>query len=101
MPPLLIQQLVENAVEHGIDPKPEGGSISITAGLAAAGMMQFEISDNGVGITASSPMGVGMSNIRERLNLLYNGEASFQVVPNTPYGTTIRLTIPIPAGDNK
>jgi sensor histidine kinase YesM len=94
VPPLLLQPLVENAVEHGIDPKPEGGDIIIIAYLAAD-MLQIEVSDSGDGITSSSPVGVGMNNIRERLNLLYNGEASFQVLPNSPHGTTIRLIIPL------
>jgi sensor histidine kinase YesM len=97
VPPLLLQPLVENAVEHGIDPKPEGGSIVITAG-ATEGMLQLEISDSGNGITPSSRLGVGMNNIRERLNLLYNGEALFQVLPNSPHGTIIRLTIPMTIG---
>jgi sensor histidine kinase YesM len=97
VPPLLIQPLVENAVEHGIDPKPEGGSVTIKAS-SSEGMLMIEIGDSGDGISSSSPMGVGMSNIRERLNLLYNGEASFQVLPNSPNGTTVRLTIPMTTG---
>jgi sensor histidine kinase YesM len=96
VPPLLLQPLVENAVEHGIGPNPEGGTIAIKAD-SAEGMLQLEISDSGVGITSSSPVGVGMNNIRERLNLLYNGEASFKVLPNSPRGTTIRLAIPMTA----
>lgn len=99
VPPLLIQPLVENAVEHGVDPKPEGGSITIRAVLSE-GMLQLEVRDNGIGITSSSPVGVGMNNIRERLNLIYNGKASFQVLPNSPHGATIRLTIPMTAGGN-
>lgn len=94
IPPLLVQPLVENAVEHGIDPKPEGGCITVTA-CTVEGKLQLEVSDSGDGITSSSPMGVGMNNIRERLNLLYNGDASFQVLPNSPHGTTIRLIIPM------
>jgi sensor histidine kinase YesM len=100
IPPLLIQPLVENAVEHGIDPKPEGGSIAIL-GKSNGNMVILEISDTGNGISTSSPMGVGMNNIRERLNLLYNGEASFQVIPNTPHGTTLRLTIPMVMGGDQ
>lgn len=100
VPPLLIQPLVENAVQHGIDPKPEGGSIVIKAG-SSGGALILEISDSGNGIASSTPMGVGMSNIRERLNLFYNGEAAFQVLPNTPHGTTVRLTIPMITGGNQ
>jgi sensor histidine kinase YesM len=99
VPPLLIQPLVENAVEHGIDPKTEGGSITITV-KKSGDMLLLEISDTGDGISLSSSMGVGMGNIRDRLQLLYGGEASFQVLPNTPHGTTIRLAIPIDTGEN-
>jgi len=100
VPPLLIQPLVENAVEHGIEPRSEGGSITIKAS-SSGGMLILEISDSGNGIASSSPLGVGMGNIRERLNLLYKGEASFQVLPNTPCGAVVRLIIPMITGGSQ
>jgi sensor histidine kinase YesM len=97
IPPLLLQPLVENAVEHGIDPKPEGGTINVRA-ERDGDMLALEISDNGDGIKESNRLGVGMANIRERLKLLYHGKANFQVKVAVPHGTTIRLTIPIESG---
>lgn len=97
VPPLLMQPLVENAVEHGIDPKPEGGVITVHA-ERDGDMLILEISDTGDGITSSDSMGVGMTNIRDRLQLLYHEQASFRVKVNSPRGTTVRLTIPMETG---
>lgn len=94
IPPLLLQPLVENAIEHGIDPKPEGGTITVWA-ERDGDMLTLEVSDSGDGIKESNRLGVGMANIRERLKLLYHGKAGFQVKVAVPHGTTIRLTIPI------
>lgn len=98
LPPLLIQPLVENAIVHGIEPCPEGGIITVTAGIEG-GMLILVVSDTGVGISTSGSAGVGMANIRERLHSFYHGEALFQVKPVLPHGTTVRLAIPISAGD--
>lgn len=97
IPPLLLQPLVENAVEHGIDPLPEGGTITVRA-KRDGNMLALEVSDSGDGIKTSNSMGVGMANIRERLKLLYHGEAGFQVKVAVPHGTTVHLTIPIGSG---
>jgi signal transduction histidine kinase len=98
LPPLLIQPLVENAVVHGLEPKAEGGSIIVRTELAGDRLV-VEVSDSGDGISPSSSMGVGMSNIRERLQLLYRGEASLQLLAGVPNGTIVRLTIPMDNGD--
>lgn len=98
IPPLLLQPLVENAIEHGIDPKPEGGTITVRA-KRDGNMLALEVSDSGDGIKTSNSMGVGMVNIRERLKLLYHGKAGFQVIVAVPHGTTIHLTIPVESGE--
>lgn len=58
-PPMLLQPLVENAVLHGIEPKIEGGTVSISA-QCAAGMLRIDVTDSGAGLDAiGSSGGVG------------------------------------------
>lgn len=98
VPPLLIQPLVENAVKHGIEPKAEGGVITVHA-ERESDMLILEVIDTGEGISPLSSMGVGMTNIRDRLQLLYQGRASLQVRVSDPQGVTVRLTILLDAGN--
>ena len=99
IPPLLLQPLVENAVQHGIEPKPDGGVICLHA-KQDGDMLILAISDTGVGISPSNSAGVGMANIRDRLHLMYHERARFQVMLNTPQGTIVRLTIPLDSGED-
>src|SRR6185295_2268046 len=70
-PPMMLQSLVENAVKHGIEPKPEGGKISLTA-RQQRGMLWVEVRDTGVGLVDTERLvepapgtGIGLQNIRE------------------------------------
>ena len=65
MPPLLLQPLVENAVRHGIAPKPEGGTVSVVARVEA-GDLVVDVVDDGVGLDGTPP-GVGLTNVAERI----------------------------------
>jgi sensor histidine kinase YesM len=92
-PPMLIQPLVENAVKHGLDPKIEGGTIVIKA-AEGEGLIRIEVVDSGVGFTAYFEPGVGMGNVRERLNLLYGNEGRLVIEENQPTG--VRAVIEVP-----
>jgi len=99
-PPMVLQTLVENAIKHGIEPKPEGGRVTVTAQVVD-GQLRVEVVDTGVGLgagniyAASTPgAGLGLDNIRNRLALLYPGASSLELRAGEPCGTVARLTIP-------
>jgi Histidine kinase len=94
-PPMMIQSLVENAIKHGLEPKPEGGEILIKAEIVH-GKLNIVVADTGLGFgkAATAGTGVGLANIRERLQLLYGAAASVAVTENQPSGTRITIAVP-------
>ena len=94
-PSMMIQTLVENAIRHGLEPKPEGGSLRVRAEIVH-GKLVVTVADTGVGFgnATTSGSGVGLANIRERLQLLYGDQASVTVMANQPSGTLITVTVP-------
>jgi sensor histidine kinase YesM len=94
-PAMMIQTLVENAIRHGLEPKPEGGQLRVKAEIVH-GKLQVTVADTGVGFgnAATSGTGVGLANIRERLQLLHGNRASLTVSANQPSGTVICITVP-------
>lgn len=97
-PPMMIQGLVENAIKHGLEPKAEGGQLSVRAEILH-GKLAVTVADTGLGFgkAATAGTGVGLANIRERLQLLYGGKASLTVAENTPSGTVVTITVPYAA----
>jgi signal transduction histidine kinase len=97
MAPMLLQPLVENAIMHGIEPKVEGGEIVVRARLDD-GMLCIEVADTGLGLRMAPPRpggGVGLSNLRERLQQLYGSGAGLQLIENPADGVTARLLLPL------
>ena len=92
-PPMMLQSLVENAVKHGLEPKPEGGAIAISARLQD-GRLRVTVADTGLGIAANAPPGIGLGNIRDRLKRLYGNSAALVLAPNAPAGAHITIEIP-------
>jgi hypothetical protein len=94
-PPMMIQSLVENAIQHGLEPKPEGGSLTLRAQIVH-GKLAFSVADTGLGFgrSASPGTGVGLANIRERLALLYGTRAALEVQENPHGGTIVTITVP-------
>jgi hypothetical protein len=94
-PPMMIQSLVENAIKHGLEPKPEGGRLSVKAEIVH-GKLAVTVADTGVGFgrAATAGTGIGLDNIRERLKLLYGNKASLTVSENPPGGTRVTITVP-------
>jgi two-component sensor histidine kinase len=94
--PMLLQPVVENAIKHGLEPKVEGGRVRITARREGTQMV-LSVADNGLGFSDhadSTGEGVGLSNLRERLNVLYDGQATLTVAEASP-GTAITIRIPL------
>ncbi len=94
-PPMMIQSLVENAIKHGLEPKPEGGELAVKAEIVH-GKLNLVVADTGLGFgkAATAGTGVGLANIRERLQLLYGREASVAVTENKPSGTVVTIAVP-------
>jgi LytS/YehU family sensor histidine kinase len=94
-PPMMIQTLVENAIKHGLEPKADGGSLKVKAEILH-GKMAVSVADTGLGFgkAATAGTGVGLANIRERLQLLYGNKASLTVAENQPCGTVVTVTVP-------
>ena len=94
--PGLVMGLVENAIKHGIDPMPEGGEVCVSASQHD-GLWVLEVRDTGAGLAAGEGSGVGLTNLLERLALLYDGRARFDLTSNLPRGAIARITIPLDA----
>jgi signal transduction histidine kinase len=97
-PPMMLQSLVENAIKHGLEPKAEGGSITVSAEVVH-GKLAITVADTGVGF-AQAPTagtGTGLTNIRERLKLIYGDAAELRIAPNTPSGTRVSIVVPYKA----
>ncbi len=95
LPPMMLQLLVENAVKHGISQFKEGGSILIDIDQEE-GVLQIKVQNTGNLSTSSNlgdQLGVGLENIRKRLELIYNGMASMQM---SEIENNIVATIKIP-----
>ena len=94
-PSMMIQSLVENAIKHGLEPKAEGGELTIKAEIVH-GKLTVTVADTGLGFgrAATAGTGVGLANIRERLALLYGGKASLSVNENPPSGTVVTIAVP-------
>ena len=97
-PPMMIQSLVENAIKHGLEPKAEGGTLSVSAEIVH-GRLAVTVADTGLGFgrADTAGTGIGLANIRERLKLLYGDKASMVVADNLPSGTVVTITVPYQA----
>jgi two-component system, LytTR family, sensor kinase len=98
VPSMLLQPIVENALKHGLAGKLDGGEITIRTS-AREGRLIIEIEDNGVGIPQDRMSqvfgdGIGISNVHERLRVLYGGDFQMNISSQEGEGTRIRIEIP-------
>lgn len=91
-PPMMLLTLVENAIKHGIDPLQQGGEIRLRA-AANDGALLVEVADSGHGLSPSAGMGIGLQNIRERLQTLFGKSAKLELEENMPRGMLARIRI--------
>jgi two-component system LytT family sensor kinase len=107
VPSMVLQPLIENSIKHGLEPRLEGGTVTVRSRLRA-GRLVVDVEDDGVGImpgraaavgaiTAESHSGngIGMKNVRERLEVLYGGAARFEVESRPGRGTRVTLEMPM------
>jgi two-component system, LytTR family, sensor kinase len=98
VPSMLLQPIVENALKHGLAAKLGGGEITIRTSTRD-GRLIIEIEDNGVGIPQDRMSqvfgdGIGISNVHERLRVLYGGDFQMNISSQEGEGTRIRIEIP-------
>jgi signal transduction histidine kinase len=102
-PPMMLQTLVENAIKHGLEPKPAGGTVWLFARTESIGderRLMVTVADDGMGMTQQQvSSGIGHANIRERLALAYKGRADFVVTANFPSGLAATIRLPLPNTD--
>ena len=99
-PPLALSTLTENAIKHGLNPLPEGGSIEIAARVEGL-QLKVEVADTGAGLRQVSGSGAGLANLRARLAALYGDAASLDIKANVPRGIRATIVVPVrstPAG---
>lgn len=102
IPPLTLQPLVENSVQHGIAPRIEGGTVRIEAlRQDAPAALALRVADDGAGCAWPPPeqapgrrRGVGLSSLRRRFELDYGGRARLDVQSAPGAGFSVRILIP-------
>ncbi|GGH11653.1 sensor histidine kinase [Silvibacterium dinghuense] len=102
VPSMLLQPLVENSIKHGLEPRIGGGTITLRSRLEGERMI-IEVEDDGVGIAPGRShssgvlrgTGIGMKNVRERLEVLYGGAALFDVTSRPGRGTKVTVIVPV------
>jgi sensor histidine kinase YesM len=95
-PALALSTLTENAIKHGLNPLPEGGSIEIAARVENF-QLKVEVADTGAGLRQSSGSGAGLANLRARLAALYGDAASLNIEANMPCGIRATIAVPVDA----
>jgi two-component system LytT family sensor kinase len=100
VPSILLQPLIENSIKHGLEPRLNGGTVTLRSRLEGD-RVRIEVADDGVGMgnrpasaLRRTGAGIGMKNVQERLEVLYGNQASFSVVSNPGRGTLVSIEIP-------
>jgi two-component system LytT family sensor kinase len=106
VPSMLLQPLIENSIKHGLEPRIGGGTITLRSRVDE-GRLVVEVEDDGVGMAPerNDPApgsglvrpgtGIGMRNVRERLEVLYGPGARLEVVSRPGRGTKVTLQLPV------
>jgi two-component system LytT family sensor kinase len=98
VPSMILQPILENSIKHGLSSRVEGGSIRLRA-RAADGRLTVTIEDDGVGIPAEVMgdiyhRGIGVSNVRERLHVLFGRQYEMKIDSQAGRGTRVEIQIP-------
>jgi signal transduction histidine kinase len=99
VPPLLLQPLVENSIRHGLEPKVEGGEITVRA-RREGDRITLDVCDTGVGLDAdavpAADGGFGLTQVKERLTTVYGDDAVLRLSPLRDGGACVSISFPVP-----
>jgi hypothetical protein len=96
-PALSLLTLVENAVQHGLDPSTDGGEVEVgVAREADSPVLRAWVHDSGVGLDPMAAPGTGLQNLRARLTALYGPAASLSLSEVSPHGVHAEIRLPLP-----
>lgn len=92
---IILQPFVENAVLHGLEPKPGGGNLVVRA-IDQGDFVCFIVEDDGVGmeLAGSPPAGYGIQNVLDRVELYYGGRGRVEFESHPGKGTRVTVRIP-------
>ena len=97
LPPMTLQLLVENAIKHGLAPRPTGGSLSLSAWPDAAGTgLCVAVRNTGAFRPEPGHPGLGLRNVQERLGLLFGPAAYFTIGPDPLLPDTVLAELRVP-----
>jgi two-component system LytT family sensor kinase len=112
VPPMLLQPLIENCIKHGIEPRISGGTVTLRSRFQA-GTLEVTVEDDGIGMPSEAGRmldpewparhgvlyragsGIGMRNVRERMQALCGPDSGFEIISRPGRGTRVVLTIPL------
>ncbi|KQY85841.1 MULTISPECIES: sensor histidine kinase [Roseateles] len=97
LPPLMLQPLVENAIQHGIEPSESGGQVLVQA-ERGGDRLRLKVVNSGCALTTDTPTGHGLAlvNLRQRLHALHGDHAGLSLATNAAGQTEATLTLPMP-----
>lgn len=94
LPNLLLQPLVENALKHGVAPRAAAGLVEIRAARDGE-RLRVEVLDDGPGMPVPcNNKGIGLSNVKARLEQLYPGSYRFEIGNRPEGGVAVRVELP-------
>jgi two-component system LytT family sensor kinase len=113
VPSMLLQPLIENSIKHGLEPRIGGGTVTLRSRILSDGRLLLEVEDDGIGmetepaselsamegetlwVGAANGNGIGMRNVRERMEVLYGSQAEVEIVSRPGRGTKVTLVMPV------
>jgi two-component system LytT family sensor kinase len=113
VPSMLLQPLIENSIKHGLEPRIGGGTVTLRSRILSDGRLLLEVEDDGIGmeaepvsdltamegetlwVGAANGNGIGMRNVRERMEVLYGNQAEVEIVSRPGRGTKVTLVMPV------
>ncbi|MBQ8823267.1 MAG: histidine kinase [Lachnospiraceae bacterium] len=103
VPNLILQPIVENAIEHGIELLEDRRGVLTISGYVEGKLVILSVKDNGVGmepakvdaVLTESSKGYGVRNVNERLKICYGPDYALQISSRIGQGTEVKIRIPI------